>query len=268
MAQEFNAIAQDYDSTFSHTPVGRLLRARVYACTKHFLGQKHPKNSSTLELNCGTGEDAIWLARQGFQVLATDASPEMIRIVHAKIKHDGLEQKLKTQECTFKQLAEMPESGFDLIFSNFGGLNCVAPEEMEQLGAVIAQKLQPGGKFIAVVMGRFCCWESLYFLLKLNPGAAFRRFNLKPVDARLDANTTVRTWYYTPAAFKKHLQMDGQKSTIKPIGFWLPPSYLNPFFEKRPRLLRLLNFLEKNFTPSWLALAADHFLICIESKKP
>ena len=35
-------------------------------------------NSRILELGCGEGRDAIHLLRQGYQVLATDISPEAI----------------------------------------------------------------------------------------------------------------------------------------------------------------------------------------------
>jgi len=290
MPQEFDAVAQEYDAAFSHTAIGRLLRERVWYCTGGF-SRRNPaaKAAGTiLELNCGTGEDAIWLAKQGFQVLSTDASPEMVAIAQTKIAREGLAESASVQICSFAEIQHLPEGNFDLIFSNFGGLNCVSPKELEQLGAVFFQKLNPGGKFIAAVMGRYCWWEILYFLLKMKPRAAFRRFSKKPVNARLDAQTTIPTWYYAPSEFehlvrgrktlagrekskfkdpKSEFQFNSLRSTVKPIGFWIPPSYLNPFFEKRPRLLGFLNFLEKTFAPSWLAFAADHFLICIETKK-
>jgi len=38
----------------------------------------------TLEIGCGTGDNAIWLAQQGFEVVAVDASP--IAIAQAKEK--------------------------------------------------------------------------------------------------------------------------------------------------------------------------------------
>jgi len=291
--EAFDAVAHEYDAAFSHTAVGRLLRERVWAIGSTafrpsgegaFTPLLKPKHSvvndaypdglkavlpQVLELNCGTGEDAIWLAKQGLQVLATDASPEMVEIAKVKIARAGLAKSASVQVCTFAEIEHLPEGNFDLIFSNFGGLNCVSPEELRRLGAVFAQKLKPGGKFIAVVMGRFCWWETLYFLLKLKLRTAFRRFDKNPVDARLDSKTTVPTWYYSPSEFKYLIRGRKplawrKKSKVMPIGLWLPPSYLNPFFEKRPRLLRFLNLLEKKFAPSWLAFAADHFFICSE----
>ena len=304
MLPEFDAVAHEYDAAFSYTAIGRLLRERVWYCTgvksgrmafrpsgaAPFTAQKDTNSDinasdpdglkailpphTALELNCGTGEDAIWLAQQGWQVLATDVSAEMVEVAQAKVELVSNEpgnsshrrtSKLRFQTCSFAEIEHLPEGNFDLIFSNFGGLNCVSPTELSQLGPIFAQKLKPGGEFIAVVMSRFCWWETLYFLLKRKPREAFRRFSKKPVEARLDAQTTVSTWYYSPAEFQKHLQFKGTRSTVQPIGFWLPPSYLNPFFEKRPRLLSFLNFLEQRLAPSWLAPGADHFWVCVEN---
>ncbi|MFN0173544.1 MAG: class I SAM-dependent methyltransferase [Saprospiraceae bacterium] len=266
IGSEFDAVAGEYDATFSRTAVGMLLRQRVWALLSDGVTQSHPV-TSVLELNCGTGEDAIWLVNQGFQVLATDASPKMVAIAKAKIERAGLTEKASFRVCSFAEIEQLPERDFDLIFSNFGGLNCVSPEELGRLGAVFAQKLKPGGIFIAVVMSRFCWWEILYFLLKLKPREAFRRFSKKPVEARLDTQTTISTWYYSPAEFQKHLQFNEMRSIVQPIGFWLPPSYLNPFFDKRPSLLCFLNFLEMRFAPSWLAFAADHYWVSMESPR-
>lgn len=269
MQPEFDTIAHEYDATFSFTAVGRLLRERVWYFTGG-LSRRNPSAQATgtvLEINCGTGEDALWLAKKGWQTISTDASTEMVAITQAKIEQAGLAKKATARSCAFAEIAQIPESNFDLIFSNFGGLNCVSPTELSHLGPIFAQKLKPGGKFIAVVMSRFCAWEILYFLLKRKPGTAFRRWSKKPVKAQLEEQTSIDTWYYSPKEFQTNLQFKGLSSKVIPIGFWLPPSYLNPFFEKRPLLLAFLNFLEKNYTPSWLAFAGDHFLICIEKSE-
>ncbi len=272
MQQEFDTVAREYDATFSQTAVGSLLRARVWSS---FCRIKDLQNNvgTVLEINCGTGEDAIWLAQQGWKVIATDASPEMIAVAKAKIEASGLTDQAQARICSFTDTSQFQESNFDLIFSNFGGLNCVSPSELEALAPVLLQKLKPGGYFIAVVMSRFCWWEMLYFLWKCKPREAFRRLGKKPVNAPLDAQTQVKTWYYSPGAFEKWFRDNSKsfsgrfkKTNLQPIGLWLPPSYLNPFFEKRPRLLRFLNYLETSLSPAWMAFAGDHFLICLEKE--
>ena len=45
-----------------------------------------------LELNCGTGEEALELARHGVRVRAVYASSAMTEILHDKVVHEGLEE--------------------------------------------------------------------------------------------------------------------------------------------------------------------------------
>jgi SAM-dependent methyltransferase len=271
MPPEFDPIARDYDATFSHSAVGRRLRARVWALLERWVlrgsvGLKNQiSNPKVLELNCGTGEDALWLAQRGCQVLATDVSAAMVQVAQQKIEQAHLGEKARAQVCGFADVGQLADADFDLVFSNFGGLNCASPAELRQLGTLIFPKIKPGGQFVAVVMSRFCWQETGYFLLKNRPRTAFRRRSREAIQARLDDQNSVPTWYYAPAEFARFFP-DFNLKTAQPIGFWLPPSYLNPFFEKRPRLLRALDFLEKNTAPAWLAPAADHFFIVLEKK--
>jgi hypothetical protein len=130
---------------------------------------------------------------------------------------------------------------------------------MRVFGQAVAKKLRPGGCLIAVVMGRFCWWETLYFLLKGRFKSAFRRLGKGPLPVQLDQNTSVDTWYYTAHSFKTFFP--GLIQThLQPVGFWLPPSYLDPFFRRFPKLLDVLNVLEKKFRNHIWASGADHFM--------
>lgn len=278
MRPAFDTLANDYDMSFTHTALGRSMRERVWVLLSRATTSSRG-TTAALELNCGTGEDAIWLARQGWQVLATDVSAAMVEMARAKaatqlseslqLSESSAAERLQFQVCSFSEIGCFVGQQFDLVFSNFGGLNCASPEELQKLSLDLQKLIAPGGLFIAVVMSRFCWQETLYFLLKRKPREAFRRLSKSPVNAYLDEKTTVPTWYYSPTEFQNFFQPKDQrlktKSQIRPVGFWLPPSYLNSFFEKHPRLLRLLNFLEKNCAPAWLAPASDHFLICLEN---
>lgn len=256
----FSAVAQAYDAVFTDTAVGRLQRQIVWGFLEKIAAGP---SSHVLEINCGTGEDAVWLAQRGCRVLATDAAAGMVAAARQKALLAGAQ--IETRVCAFADLARLPERNFDLILSNFGGLNCLPPEELVALGPVLAQKLRPGGRVVLVVMGRFCAWETLYFLLKGHWREAFRRARRGPLDARLDARTTVATWYYSPREMASLLGCAKRRGAVQAVGFWLPPSYLNPFFAKRPRLLRALSFLEKKCRGRLWAWGADHFLLAGET---
>lgn len=252
----FDPVAAGYDEQFTHSAVGRLQRALVH----EILESKIRPGGSVLELNCGTGEDALWLAQRGCAVLATDLSVEMLRQAETKANRAGLQQRIQTRQLDLRHL--QTDSQFDLVLSNFGGLNCLAPDELKVFGKKLPQLLRPGGQFVAVVMGRFCAWESLYFLLKGQAQQARRRWNGGPVQARLDAQTGVPTWYYSPSEFNAFFP-ELSVQLVRPVGCWLPPSYLNPWFSPRPKLLRGLNFMEKKCRGRWWAAAADHFVVVL-----
>ncbi|MEO1517004.1 MAG: class I SAM-dependent methyltransferase [Bacteroidota bacterium] len=257
----FDAVAQAYDRSFTHSSVGAMQRQSVYRQLEVYL-EKYDLQK-VLELNCGTGEDACWLARQGRQVWATDLSAEMVAV--AKNKASQLlpeEQRPQFGQLAVEDLAGFDKAGdFDLVFSNFGGLNCLSPSALAQSMTDIAAKLRPGGVFAAVIMGRFCAWESLYFLAKRQWKQAWRRQAKGPIAAPLSEGVQVDTWYYGPSAIKKLAMPHFHPLQLSPIGWALPPSYLDSWFQTHPRFLSWLDRWEQRgqSTP-WLAQGADHYL--------
>jgi ubiquinone/menaquinone biosynthesis C-methylase UbiE len=261
MPSAFDLMAAVYDAGFTLTATGKLQRGRVHHFLRPWLANP-PVH--ILEINCGTGDDALWLAARGHEVIATDASAEMIAVTMEKISASHLRSKITVRKSRFEELSEnFRGKKFDLIFSNFGGLNCVSPPELKKLSIDFASLLKPGGKLIAVVMGQKCRWEQIYFLWKGKPEMAFRRNSTEPVQAAL-GKATVPTWYFSPREFEKQFEADFKKISARPVGLFIPPSYLNPFFEKRKWLLSLVHRLEKWFSFSVLSNQADHFLMAFQ----
>lgn len=259
----FDAIAGSYDDTFTNTAVGRLQRASVYdLMTPYF---RDAQCQRILEINCGSGQDACWLVQQGKTVLATDISAEMIAVAAAKRQQlkEEPQGRLRLQTLSATNLSSLKEEApFDLIFSNFGGLNCLSPQELARFLVDAAKLLRPGGHLVMVVMGRFCWWESLYFTSKGNWQKAWRRRKRTATDASLDEHTSIPTWYYSPSDFTTKAPKNLSQKQLNPIGFWVPPSYLDPFFAKRPKLLQLLQRLEeKTKRYAGLARGADHYFL-------
>jgi len=58
MPEKFDTAAANYDTSFTHTAVGKLQRDRIYFFLEKF--NLIQPSHSILEINCGTGEDAIW----------------------------------------------------------------------------------------------------------------------------------------------------------------------------------------------------------------
>ena len=78
----FSLAAANYDTIFTHSEIGKRQRARVYYWLSEIGFYKTSKK--VFEVNCGTGYDAEQFIQSGHEVIATDASDEMIQIAKRK----------------------------------------------------------------------------------------------------------------------------------------------------------------------------------------
>ena len=259
--EAFDPIANGYDAEFTYTLTGQFQRKRVYEILEKLLAQG--ELTRVLELSCGTGEDALWLAQHHCQVLATDVSEGMIETARQKINAQQLGQQVECRQLSIEAIGSLhDEEPYDLVFSNFGGFNCLSLAAIEKLSTDMAQLLRPGGHLVLVVMPRFCWWETLYFLAKGKWKEAWRRKNTGPVSAALGNGMRIDTWYHSPKQLCNIFKDNFSIQQARPVGFFLPPSYLDQAFEKRKGLLRFLNRLE-NYCPESGVMGAcsDHFLL-------
>lgn len=234
----FDVLAAEYDEQFTTSLVGREQRRVTRKWLSLVLAGQ--KNLHILEINCGTGDDALWLADMGHQVIATDQSHGMI----AKAKQKATGAEFIT--CAFDELeAKFNGRQFDLIFSNFAGLNCILPGQLKTLGNQLHRLIKPGGHFAAVIFGKFCLWETAYYLFKGRRREAFRRRTGNEVQARLDDTTHQSIYYYSVKQFTENLPFTRKQT--RPVGLFVPPSYLEGAMKKHPRLFRALVKMEDSF---------------------
>ena len=80
--------------------------------------------------------------------------------------------------------------------------------------------------------------------------------------------TAFTTYYYSPSEIKKLFSNSFEVLYHRPIGFFIPPSYLNDFFINKPKLLNFLYLLERMAGGlSFLSDYADHYLIVLKKKE-
>jgi len=104
-------------------------------------------------------------------------------------------------------------------------------------------------------------WERVYFILKLNFKKAFRRNTNDSLDANVE-NRNVKTWYYNPKDIKEISSNYFKVVKTKPIGFFIPPSYLENYFSRHKRFLSILDKLERTIGKfGFLSRFSDHYLI-------
>ena len=219
-------------------------------------------------MNCGTGEDALWLVKQGCEVTATDASSKMIEVCKNKTNSKPSTLNPKFSVAKFNEIKSKQEGQkFDLIFSNFGGLNCVDAVELKLVLNDFSSLLNPNGRMVFVIMGRKCIWERIYFLMKLNFKGAFRRISRQPVPAHVLEGSMQNTFYFSPHEVVESAGEKLKHISTKPIGLFIPPPYLEKFFSNKKVLLGILNRLEKMIGKfSFLSDYADHYLIAFEKR--
>lgn len=253
-------MAASYDRAFTFGTIGKLQRTRVWKWLKKDLAKR--KTLKILELNGGTGIDAWWLSNLGHEIELTDASSAMLD--ESKWLNTP---KVHRTQCAFDEVDhQFADEQFDLVFSNFAGLNCIDENDLNELGSVIHKKLRPNGQFIGVFLSNNCWLERLYFTLKRDQRKN-RRGNGMSV-ASLNAATTSQTpiWYHSlsviQAAFRGF-----ETQRVRPIGLLIPPSYLEPWVRRHMLLTYLLTGLDVLLTnSSWSAERADHLYISMRKK--
>ena len=156
---------------------------------------------------------------------------------------------------------------FDLVFSNFAGLNCLDPAQMSALGNAVHTILQPGGHLALVLFGKYCSWETIYYLLKFKPKEAFRRWGSESLDVQLKDNVQQPVFYYSTGNLRRYFQ-GFNIIYSKPVGLFIPPSYLEKQFSKHPKWLQKLNRWEKRLGKySLFSPLADHYCIILKQDK-
>lgn len=117
------------------------------------------RGQQVLDVSCGTGIDAIFLARRGIRVTGIDISPGMIAQLDAKVAALGLGDRVAARVLDFADLGDWPAAGFDGIISAFAGLN-TAPD-LAPFAADAARLLRPGGRMQLHLLARCSLWEWL-----------------------------------------------------------------------------------------------------------
>ena len=99
---------------------------------------------SALDLACGEGRHAVWLAKRGWRVTAVDFSEVAIGKAHARAAREGVEVQFRTVDLLDY---EPDEHVFDLVLVLF--LQLPSDERRLVLGRA-ARALAPGGTFLLI----------------------------------------------------------------------------------------------------------------------
>ncbi|PYV18416.1 MAG: class I SAM-dependent methyltransferase [Acidobacteria bacterium] len=217
-----------------------------------------------LEINCGTGADALHLAQRGARVVACDISAKMIRAARHRLAGEGLASSVEFRVLPTESICVLNEERpFDGALSNFAGLNCAA--DVSAVASDLSRLLKPGAKLVVCVFGRWCLGEILWYLRRGNWHKALRRVRGKTRRACLSSGAAVEVRYPSirdlKRAFAPHFLLEEWQG----VGIAVPPSYLEPWAARHPRAFRAAARFDSRFSHLPLVKAlADHVLLTFE----
>ena len=258
VGRAFDSQATEYDEVFTRSTIGRAQRNAVWERAASLFA----RGSHILELNCGTGEDALFLARQGISVFGCDASEKMISVANRRRATEGSPLPVRFEVLPTEHIGDARIFGpFDGVLSNFSGLNCVA-----DLGAIaqhLAAMVEPGGRLLVCLSSRVCLWEIAWFLVHGKGRRAFRRFNGRTTASLGKIAVNVR--YPTVRALRKLLSPSFILRSWSGIGITVPPSYLEHMARCYPKAVERLGKVDAAISdwPIFRALG-DHTLLSFE----
>ena len=250
-----------FDEIYSGNTIVNYKRERV---RKHMLLLLAP-GSQILELNSGTGEDALFFAQHGHRIHATDLSAGMQSELVKKIALNSMSAKVSSELCSFTNLPQLKNQGpYDHIFSNFAGLNCTA--DLNKVLASFNSLLKTGGTVTLVILPKFCLWETL-LVFKGKFRTAFRRFfSSKGVAAHVEG-TYFKCWYYNPSFIVDQLKGSFNLLGLEGLCTIVPPSYIEGFAEKHPAAYQFLKRWEDKLKGKWpWKYIGDYYIISLRKR--
>jgi len=287
----FDRIAECYDDDFTDSLIGRLQREAVW----RRLDALFAPGARILDLGCGTGADAIYLARRGIEVEAVDLSQRMIAEAQRKIAAERLAGRITAGVLAIEDLSAWDRQSsaqgeifegdttgtareddrqdcrscqaFDGVLSNFGAINCV--RDLRPVALALSRLIRPGGHLALCLISRFCLWETVFYSLHGRFAKAARRWsNGGRATGSLPGSGRFPVHYRPVREVVEAFQPEFRLERHSGIGILVPPTYLEPHARRVPKLVKLAARIDHCITTWPVArAAADHTLLVFRRER-
>jgi SAM-dependent methyltransferase len=197
-----------------------------------------------LELNCGTGEDARFLATRGRRIVACDGSAEMIKVASARAQREAKGAEVSFQQLSNENLRLLSlRQQFDGAYSNFSGLNCLS--DLQIVARDLASLVRAGGHVLICLWSRVCMGEIFWYLFHGNTKKAFRRLSGK-TQARV-GGLTIPVSYPTVGEVQRAFAPWFELEDRHAIGLFVPPSYVESWAREHTVMIGCLEKMDAAF---------------------
>jgi ubiquinone/menaquinone biosynthesis C-methylase UbiE len=243
IAEAFSRTAEKYDSFAEDHPHLTRLRNKVYSHITRLV----PPGGHILELNAGTGTDAVQLAQRGYFIHATDIAPGMLKRLREKVGTLKLQDRVTMEERSFLSLENMRGAPFDAVFSDLGGLNCIP--DLTPVIQPLPRILKPDGIVTWVLMPNFCLWE-MAEVFRGNFPLALRRLSRGKVRANLEG-LSFDVYYFSPRRAIQWFSDPFELVALEGLSVITPTAESKSFARLYPRLYQALSWLDDRLSPHW-----------------
>lgn len=252
----FSAQAPLFDGIQRSNPMLEWMRSVVHRHVDALL----KSGDTILDINAGTGIDALHFASMGHTVHAMDIAAGMVEQIRKKIEHHQLEALVTAEQRSFMDAGGLAPRRFDHIFSNFGGLNCVP--DLRPVAEQLRMIVQPGGFITMVIMPRICPWEILH-LLKGDTTIGLRRLRKEGVIAHIEGHF-FRTYYFSVRDAVEAFGGDFSVVSLRGVASCSPPPYMEKFPKQFPGIYAFLQTCDEklSLTPPFNRWA-DQFILTL-----
>ena len=100
-----------------------------------------------LEIGCGTGTNAVWLAQQGCRVKAVDLAPVAVERAQVRAHAAGVDVDVSVQDVLAAPIAGGP---FDVVYDRGVFHVFDDPADQGRFAARVAESLRPGGLWLSI----------------------------------------------------------------------------------------------------------------------
>ena len=156
-----------------------------------------------LDVGCGTGTDAIALARMGIRVVGIDGSAAMVTRLREKVQAAQVEPLVEAQVLEIQRLGQLRRGPFDGIVSAFASLSAVP--DLAGFAEDSARLVRPGGRMVLHLLNRFSLWEFLGYVARRDVTSAAQVGRLRTRCFSIGGESVRHTLYFSGEAYQRFL---------------------------------------------------------------